>query len=494
MKLNYAIDQGVLSARRSPRGYLIGAIVIALAVCGWGAHHALSTIDAINGNPVNQFKWVYTYTFVFLLFQMALCLMERVPGGAWGMGKRVAVLVPAYNEDPQVLVNTLKSLFRSDRLPDYISVTDDGTSKADYTEVRKWFEATAKQYNIVPLWTRTPNRKKRHAQVVSYQALRDANLPIDIVVTVDSDAILDSRALSQLLAAFRSKVVQSACGIVLAANNRATLLARITDVLFVTNQLTDRSSMSAVGNVLVNSGVLAAYRNEVVEKAVKGNYLEEQYRGRRVEFSDDSFLTLIALTMDKMSQTVQVPSAFVFTMMPQDAPHHFSQQTRWMRGSFIRSLWRLRYLPATSFGYWRQVMGLVQLAVTTAVLLILCVVQPIVDHIFAWQLVLVPIAVAYGQSLRYLSYRRSDLSMGAHLGLYALAPLSLLWSMFVLRPMRFWCIATAHRKTDDWHTRADIEVFADRTSTKPIPLRPGTGHTQTVALPPKDGAQDGSVS
>jgi hypothetical protein len=47
----------------------------------------------------------------------------------------------------------------------------------------------------------------------------------DVYVTIDSDGILDQRALAELLKPLADPRVQSAAGIVLAANNRVNLLA-----------------------------------------------------------------------------------------------------------------------------------------------------------------------------------------------------------------------------------------------------------------------------
>ncbi|MFK0020284.1 hypothetical protein [Streptomyces sp. NPDC090798] len=62
-------------------------------------------------------------------------------------------------------------------------------------------------------------------------------------------------------------------GIVIATNNRANWLVRITDLWFVVCQLVDRSGQSAVGAVMVNSGPLAAYRAGIIRDNLDG-YLE----------------------------------------------------------------------------------------------------------------------------------------------------------------------------------------------------------------------------
>src|SRR5580704_11581022 len=64
---------------------------------------------------------------------------------------------------------------------------------------------------------------------------------------------------------------------------------------------------------------------------------------------DDTMLTLFALNRGR---AVQQPSAVCFAMYPETLSHTMRQWTRWMRGTALRTLWRLRYLPLTSWSWW----------------------------------------------------------------------------------------------------------------------------------------------
>ena len=93
-----------------------------------------------------------------------------------------------------------------------------------------------------------------------FRKIRDA----DLFVTVDSDSMLDAEALHEIVQPFSDPRVMSVAGVILAINNRENLLARVTDVIFVGQQLIDRSFMSRLGSVMVNSGGLAAYRRSIL--------------------------------------------------------------------------------------------------------------------------------------------------------------------------------------------------------------------------------------
>jgi hyaluronan synthase len=208
-----------------------------------------------------------------------------------------------------------------------------------------------------------------------------------------------------------------------------------------------------MGAVLVNSGVLAAYRADLVVDNLDG-YLNETFFGRRVEFSDDSMLTIYAL---QRGRAVQQPSAFAFTAMPENLSHHLRQFTRWMRGAWIRSWWRFKYLPLKHYAYWGHLIGWIQMALSTVIFSLLFVVWPVASQSFDPTLLLIPVIVGYGQSLRYLSFRRSDERLRSQLLTFALAPVAVLWAFFVLRVVRWYAIATCLRT--GWGTRtAGVEV------------------------------------
>ena len=293
-----------------------------------------------------------------------------------------------------------------------------------------------------------PNGGKRSAQVATFAGVPEA----DVFLTVDSDALLDSRAVEEGLKPFADPTVMCVAGVVLALNDRANLLARLTDLWFVVGQLTDRSSLSAMNSVLVNSGPLAMYRADVIREHLHA-YTNETFMGRRVEFSDDSMLTLYCLLRGK---AVQQPTAFAFTLMPEKVSHHLRQYLRWMRGAFIRSIWRFRYLPVNRYAYWAHLLGWTQMILGLWVFVALFVVGGVAQPSSLPWLLFVPVAVGYGQALRYLSVHRSDQSRWSQVATVALSPIATLWAFFVLRAVRLYGIATC-RKTG-WGTRQSVEV------------------------------------
>jgi len=217
--------------------------------------------------------------------------------------------------------------------------------------------------------------------------------------------------------------------------------------------------MSALGSVLVNSGPLAAYRADVVRDNLVG-YVHETFLGRRVGFSDDSLLTLYARMRGR---TVQQPSAVAMSTFPEKLGHHVRVYVRWMRGSFIRSCWRARYLPLNSAAFWIHTLSWTQMMMSTFLVLTLLVVAPLVGVGVAPYMALVAMTLGLMQALRYMNYRRSDISSASQLLTVATFPLAAIWAFFVLRGIRWYGIATCLKT--GWGTRQTVEVRAQPATT-----------------------------
>lgn len=458
---------------RTVRGrFLVAAAVIMAAAAAWAAHHVLAVLGAIEGEG-HTFTYVYAVMFGLLLWQLCGAYLER-PYKVTDRQQRVldgmtvAGIVPAYNEDPAALRACLASMIEQVRRPQRIYVIDDGSAGWEsYEPVRRWFLTAGAGAGVRCVWVRQDNAGKRHAQAAAAVISPD----VDVYWTVDSDTISDPLALAELLKPFIDPEIQSVAGIVLAANVRvqqpytgrrgrrgvrwrSNLLTRFTDLWFVAGQLTDRSSLSLFGSVWVNSGPIAAYRAAVIRDNLDA-YLHETFLRRKVPFSDDSLLTLFAMLRGK---TVQQPTAFAFSLMPSH-PYHFSRMfLRWMRGSFIRSLWRFRYLPLRSYAFWAHLFRWAQTAGSAVIFAAVAVVSPVIDpdpSVIPW-LISVPLIVGYAQTLRYMTIRRSDQSTGYQWRTWLLTPLAVLWSMIVLRGIRWYGIATCWQT--GWGTRKSVEV------------------------------------
>ena len=465
----------VYQASVQRRRVILGAAAVLAAIAFWAFRHFYATVAFIEGDGA-PFGVVYTIAFALLAWQMFLCYLERPYTTTARQQSQldalnVAASVPVYNEDPTALRRGLESLFLQTRPLSTIYVVDDGSKPPseggpDYRAVKAWFEAEAAASGARGVWVRQVNGGKRSAQGRMVLDTPEA----DLYLTLDSDSLLSPNAVDEAIKPFADPRVFSVAGIVLNINNTGAkctpttnplrrfeqaLVSRVTSLWFLIGQMVDRSSASALGAVLVNSGPLAMYRASVLRDNLDG-YLNEEFFNRRVELSDDSMLTIYALRKGK---AVQQPTAFSFSLMPERTKHHIRQYVRWMRGAFIRSWWRLRYLPLNGWAFWSHALGWTQMAVSTMIFGYLFVVRPTQDPQLVKALpylLVIPICVGYGHALRAMIVQRDDDSLASQLLTLALAPIATLWSFLGLRLVRWYAMATCLKT--GWGTRENVEI------------------------------------
>jgi hyaluronan synthase len=441
-----------IPASRRPAVLLVLLLLVGGVV--WASQSVVALVEAGQGNGnAREFAIVYVGAFLLLAWQTTLAYLERpvrlnVGQWAWIDRLRVTVNVPVHNEAPTLLAACLWSLLGQTRLPQRVQVVVNGCSIEPYYRLLTEWQQRARALGVWAEAVQIEAASKRLAHLTTF-----LNDPADIFVTVDSDTVLDRNALAEGLKPFVDPRVQSVAGVAVALNWDRNLLTRLTNLWFVTFQVSLRSSLSTLGSVLVNSGALAFYRSEVVREGADG-YAHETFLGRPVTLSDDSLLTTLAKLRGR---TVQQPTCFAFTVLPERVGHHLRQQLRWMRGSFIRSWWRMRYLPLGSYAYWMHFAGWVNFVLSTIVFATLFVVRPAIDRRLVPSLLIIPVLVGYATALKYLLIRRDDEQLASQLGTFLLAPLVFLWSFIVLRPLRLYAITTC--LSTGWGTRTvGVEV------------------------------------
>jgi hyaluronan synthase len=440
----------MLSAKRNDRVAITAGYILLFGLAVWALKHIQNLVGPTHG----MFTLIYAFSFVMLAWQTVLYNLERphttTPQEAEELEKvRVVANIPVYNEEVQALEDCIVSMLRQTRQIDVIHVVVNGPNKVDYTDLKRRVLNYAARNNLEIYWEAQDVQGKRQAQATT---IRKFVRPQDIFLTVDSDAYLDSKAVEEGLKPFAKPDVMSVAGIVLTTNNRKKFMTRMQDLWFLVGQLVDRSANSTLGSVLVNSGVLAFYRGHILIDNLRA-YTNEQFFGRKVEFSDDSLLTIFALTKGK---AVQQPTSFSFTLMPEKMSHHFRQQIRWMRGAFIRSWWRFKYLPIGGYAYWSHLIGWFQMVLSTTLFVYLFIYLPVVNTAIIPWLLVVPVLIGYAQSLRYLTITRSDESFRYRFITYLCQPIPALWSFFVLRFVRYYAMATCLKT--GWGTRTEVEV------------------------------------
>ncbi|GGC80013.1 glycosyltransferase [Enterococcus wangshanyuanii] len=371
-----------------------------------------------------------------------------------GIRKRnVHILMPIYNEPVENIENAFRSILNQTVKPVSFVAVDDGSQLVDYTELSTKYQQIFAEKGIRFQFLAQENSGKRAAQLLAYRSLNITDYHNELILTVDSDTVFEKHAIEQGIIPFDDEQVYSVAGVIVTRNITDNILTIITDLLVVGHMvLIERSMNSMFGSVAVNSGPIAFYRAEVLKLAETLGYENEQFGRARVEFSDDSFLTMAALLLGR---TVAQSTAVSYTELPNKISHHVRQHLRWSRGSFIRGFWRLSLFPINSFVFFRQAFGWAMFASMLVIKL----------QLFYWLifvmtdipiLLLAPLAFSAVYSLSYISIPRNDLAKRDKWIVFCAFPFTVLWMVFVLSPVRVWGYIT-HKNTG-WGTRNKIEL------------------------------------
>ena len=368
--------------------------------------HDSGTLSRVVADPALLATWLVTLAFIVI--QLVLAWSQKAatvtPREQAALDRLyVTVVIPSYNEDPQILDRTIVSLIRQTRMPDHIEVVDDG-SAVDYSAVRDYWLARCPR-GMLFTWVRQRNTGKKHAQAVTFTSDRTA----DIFVTIDSDSALDRHAIDEGLKPFADERVASVAGLETAINIDRNLLTRAIGHRSLVFQLFAMSAQSvARGSVLINPGAFSLYRAPLIRKIVPA-YLGETFFGVPVTLGDDTALTLYALLHGR---AVHQPTAVSLPVYPETLAHHLRQWTRWMRASTIRMLWRLRYLPVLSYGWIFTLYTIGSFLFSVALTIAIPLAWPGSEKLLFASLaamVIWPLSIA----LRLATVRRSDQGTGA---------------------------------------------------------------------------------
>ncbi len=237
----------------------------------------------------------------------------------------LTVIIPAYNEGPMVrksIDSVAAALYPRDRLE--IVVVDDGSKDDTWLHI----QAAAKNYPDLVTPLKFPaNRGKRAALEAGFRRARG-----EIVVTIDSDSVIDRDTLLAITGPFRDPKVGAVAGKVVVYNRSQGAIPRMLQVRYVLSFDFLRAVQSSYGTVYCCPGALAGYRKSVVNE-VLDQWMEQTFLGSRCTYGEDRALTNYIL--ERGYDTVYQRSAVVRTIVPWTYKKLCKMYLRWDR-SYVR--------------------------------------------------------------------------------------------------------------------------------------------------------------
>ncbi len=248
----------------------------------------------------------------------------------------LSVIIPAYNEGAMVLraiESAATAYYPTDRLE--IFVVDDGSTDDTWRYISR---AAARFPRLVKTVRFPTNRGKRAALAAGFRRCRGS-----VVVTVDSDSVIEPGSLLALAGPFDDPKVGAVAGRVLVLNRRESVIPRMLHVRFVLAFDFLRAVESSYRNVFCCPGALTAFRTSAV-LPVLDRWMQQTFLGAPCTIGEDRAMTNLILECGYDS--VYQRTAAVHTVAPSGYRKLCRMLIRWDRSyvreelCFLRVVWK----------------------------------------------------------------------------------------------------------------------------------------------------------
>jgi peptidoglycan-N-acetylglucosamine deacetylase len=283
-------------------------------------------------------------------------LRKRKNYAAPDYAPRVAVLIPAYNEE-KVIVRTIRSVMMSAYKNIRIIVIDDGSTDRTFDVARDAYPKDIESGRLTVMTK--PNGGKADALNFALDKIDE-----EIYVGIDADGVIAHDAITNLVPHFANPRIGAVAGNA-KVGNRVNLWTRWQALEYITSQNFERRALDLFDVVMVVPGAIGAWRTEAV-KAGHG------YHSNTVAEDAD-------LTMNLLEQgycVIYEDRALAFTEAPVNADGLIRQRFRWSFG-ILQAIWKHRGAISK-----HRAMGLFALPNILIFQILLPLVSPLIDLMF----------------------------------------------------------------------------------------------------------------
>ncbi len=299
-----------------------------------------------------------------LIFIGAAAIYDRVsekilgkPAEVASYKPRVAVLIPAYNEE-KVVERTVRAALNSSYPNLFVIVIDDGSTDRTLEVARQAFATEAAAGKVLILGK--PNSGKAEALNFGIEHIGDAEL----FVGIDADTIIAPDAIGRLVPHFINPKIGAMAGNA-KVGNRVNLWTRWQALEYITSQNFERRALDVLGAVSVVPGAIGAWRVSAVREA-GGYHLDT--------VAEDADLTMAILRLGYRVEYEDM--ALAYTEAPTNANALMRQRFRWSFG-ILQAVYKHRKVVGRE-----GPLGWVSLPNIFIFQIILPLVSPLIDIMF----------------------------------------------------------------------------------------------------------------
>jgi cellulose synthase/poly-beta-1,6-N-acetylglucosamine synthase-like glycosyltransferase len=288
---------------------------------------------------------------VFINRYIAGIILRVVRGKKWDVARddfepNVAVVIPMFNEG-EAIRETLNSLLASEYPSDKFKIicVDDCSTDNSFEIAREVARASGGRLEVI---RNRVNLGKRRSINRAVRGATDA----EIIVSVDSDVVVDADAIKQLTRRFTDDRIAAVGGWVDVRNKHDNWLTRMQTIKYWYAYFFLKNLEWGFRRIMCLSGCLTAYRRSVLMELEP--ILEDRtILGVPIKYGEDRFLTRQIIKAGYL--TTMTHSARCRTFVPTTLMGYFSQQLRWRRSNIVdysgavSHVWRLNPVLAIHF-------------------------------------------------------------------------------------------------------------------------------------------------
>jgi cellulose synthase/poly-beta-1,6-N-acetylglucosamine synthase-like glycosyltransferase len=296
--------------------------------------------------------WVLVHSLALVVFinrYLAGVILRMVRGRKWDETREwepsVTAVIPMFNEGATIK-ETLRSILDSDYPHAKLKIicVDDCSTDDSFDQAREIARGSNGRLRVL----RNPHNVGKRRSII--RAVREAEC--DVILSVDSDVVIDTGAVRQLVRRFTSDRIAAVGGWVDVRNKQDNWLTRMQVVRYWYAYNFMKNLEWGFRRVMCLSGCLTAYRRSVLMELEP--VLEHRaICGVPIKYGEDRFLTRQIIKAGYL--TTMTLSARCRTTVPTTLSSYFSQQLRWRRSNTIdyvggfTHVWRLNPIIAIHY-------------------------------------------------------------------------------------------------------------------------------------------------